>query len=648
MTDIRSAAIVDFESYPIADRPGYPPEPVGVAIDVPGKKPRYYAWAHPLGGNNCTWAEGRAALGEVWDSGREVAMHHAPFDLSVACRKMDLPALPWQRIHDTKLLVYLDDPRVPTFSLKPSAERLLGEAPTERDAMMDWLIENVRLGGHRLNDKPKGDWYAGAFVAYAPPSIAGPYAIGDVTRTRGLLNLLHKRVLTRGMGAAYDRERRLIPVTMDLEEQGLRVDVRRLQTDVELYQKVFTRVDEWLCKRLRAPSDTNWNSTEELAKYLIRGGAVDKTKLAKSKKTGQYLTNKEALELALTDAQVGAVLTYRAKLKTDLTTFMRPWLETALASGGYIFTTWFSTRSDEHGTKTGRFSSSPNFQNMPKEADPLFLHERRKDHPEDDKLPKAPIDLPPLPFIRSYIITYQDGDVLIDRDYSQQEFRILAHFENGPLLRAYQANPWMDIHEHTQRLVNEMLNAHYARKPIKNTGFGIVYGLGLEKLARKSKCTVETADVLRKTVRKLYPGVQEINREMKRKEANHEPLRTWGDREYFCEDPKVIVLPTGAKKLQTYGYRMLNLLIQGSAADCTKEALLRYWETKPKGHRVLTIPHDELLVSCPANERDCGMECLRAAMDSVQFDVPMLSEGKWGTHDWAGLKAYDKAGKKVV
>lgn len=640
---VRDAAIVDFESFPIEDRPGYPPEPVGVAIDVPGRKPVYHSWGHPSGGNSCTWAEGRAALAEVWASGRPIAFHHAKFDHAVATDRLGLPPLPWERIHDTMILLYLDDPRATTFSLKPSAERLLGEAPAERDEMIDWLVANVRLGGHRLSDKPKSEWYAGKFVAYAPPAIAGPYAIGDVTRTRGLLRLLHRRVtVERRMGEAYDRERRLLPVMAELEAQGLRVDQTRLAADVERYQKTFAQLDAWLCARLRVASDTNFNSGEELAAALLRGKAVDRAKLGRGK-TGKYLTNKEMLESAITDKQVGAALVYRAKLKTDLTTFMQPWLKTAQGSGGYIFTQWYSTRSDDHGTRTGRFSSTPNFQNMPKETEALFHHEDQA-----AGLPRAPIALLPLPRIRSYIIPYEPGDVLIDRDYSQQELRILGHFEAGPLLRAYQANPWMDIHEHTQTLVNEMLHTNFPRKPIKNTNFGIVYGLGLEKLARKSRCEVVVADRLRKAVRALYPGIEEVNREMKRKEAAHEPLRTWGGREYFCEEPRLVELPNGAKKWQTYGYRMLNLLIQGSAADCTKEALLRYWAARPRGHRVLTIPHDELLVSCPARERDRGMRVLREAMESVEFDVPMFSEGKWGATDWASLEAYDKAGKRIV
>ena len=214
---------------------------------------------------------------------------------------------------------------------------------------------------------------------------------------------------------------------------------------------------------------------------------------------------------------MGAALIYRAKLKTNLGTFMEPWLTTANRSGGYIFTEWFSTRSDEHGTKTGRFSSSPNFQNMPKELEePLFAD---KDHPA---LPKAPIALPKvfLPLIRGYVTTYADGDVLIDRDYSQQEYRILAHFEGGALMRVYLENPWIDLHEHSRVLLNNLLHANYARKPVKNTGFGILYGLGLEKLALKNKCTVEVADQLRRGFKQIYPGLKDIQQVLKQRERD--------------------------------------------------------------------------------------------------------------------------------
>jgi DNA polymerase I-like protein with 3'-5' exonuclease and polymerase domains len=643
MNDLRHAAIVDFEAFPIVARPSYPPEPVGVAISVPGRKSKYYAWAHPLGGNTCTWAEARAALGEVWDSGRDVAFHNAKFDLSVSVHKMGLPMLPWKRIYDTMLMLFLDDPRVATFALKPSADRLLGLPPDERNAVEEWLLEHQPVPGVKLSPSRKSEWYAGGFIAYAPVSLVGPYAIGDVDRTRAIGNLLLPRLAQRRMLEAYDRERKLISIAMELEEQGVRVAHARLAKDVDLYGDVAQRLDKWLCQRLKVPADTNLNSGSELVKALVKGKAVDTTKLGVTK-TGKDQTNKEALGRAITDKQVEAALIYRAKLKTNLGTFMEPWLETANRSGGYIFTEWHSTRTDENGTKSGRFSSS-RFQNMSKELEePLFAD---ADHP---LLPKAPIALPKvyLPLIRGYVTTYEDGDVLIDRDYSQQEYRILAHFEGGALMRAYLENPWIDLHEHSRLLINDLLHANFTRKPVKNTGFGILYGLGLEKLALKNKCTVEVADQLRKAFKQIYPGLKDIQEVLKQRERDHEPVRTWGGREYFCEEPKLVTLPNGAKKLQTYGYRMLNYLIQPSAADCTKEALVRYWEHKPVNHRVLTIPHDEFLVSVPAKERDVGMELLRLNMESVEFSVPMLSDGKWSPTDWATLKTYDKAGKRCV
>ena len=644
MQNLKHAAIVDFETFPIVSRPSYPPEPVGVAVLVPGHKPKYYAWAHPLGGNTCTWAEARAVLAEIWDSDRPVEFHHAKFDLSVCVHKMGLPMLPWQRIHDTMLMLFLDDPRVPTFSLKPSAERLFGLPPGERDAVEAWLLEHQPIPGVRLSPSKQSDTYVGAFIAYAPVSLVGPYAIGDVTRTRDIGLHLAPKLKARGMLEAYDRERKLIGITMELEAQGVRVARDRLAADVDLYSDVAQRLDAWLCQRLKVPADTNLNSSVELVKALVKGKAADPHKLGVTK-TGKDQTNKEALGRAITDAQVGAALTYRAKLKTDLSTFMEPWLETANRSGGYIFTEWHSCRSDANGTKTGRFSSTPNHQNMPKELEePLFAD---KGHP---LLPKAPIKLPllTLPLIRGYITTYEDGDILIDRDYSQQEYRILAHFEGGALMKAYLENPWIDLHEHSRLLINDLLHANFTRKPVKNTGFGILYGLGLEKLALKNKCTVDVADQLRKAFKQIYPGLKDIQQVLKQRERDHEAVKTWGGREYFCEEPKLVTLPNGAKKLQTYGYRMLNNLIQPSAADCTKEAIVRYWEHKPTNHRVLTIPHDELLVSVPARERDVGMELLRQAMESVEFDVPMLSEGKWGRADWASLETYDKAGERKV
>jgi DNA polymerase I-like protein with 3'-5' exonuclease and polymerase domains len=96
--------------------------------------------------------------------------------------------------------------------------------------------------------------------------------------------------------------------------------------------------------------------------------------------------------------------------------------------------------------------------------------------------------------------------------------------------------------------------------------------------------------------------------------------------------------------MMTFDYKLVNYLVQGSSADCTKEAVLAYMLVKPDTHRLLLSVHDELLVSVPRREVKRGMECLRTAMEGVKFDLPMLSEGSVSETNWAELRPYDKKG----
>ncbi len=642
MPDFRQAAFVDFETLPIRNRPDYPPPPVGVAISLPGVKSKYMAWAHPTGGNNCTWQEARAALGNVYDSGRDICYHKAKFDQDVSTDHMDLPRLPWQRVHDTMPMLFLRDPRAPNYQLKPSAERILGDPPDERDAVLDWLIERQPIPGKKLS-KARGENYAGAYTAYAPVDIVDPYAIGDVDRTKCLAIKAYRELRERRMVEPYDRERRLLPHIMDMERQGLRLDVRRLARDVQRYTTAFEQVEKYLCHRMNIKDGSiNFNSSVELVGVLVKAQLADVVLLGVTA-TGKVQTNKDALEKGIVDPTVLAYIRYRAQLKTCLGTFMRPWLATAERSNGFIYTTWHSTRTDRGkkgaGARTGRLSSTPNFMNIPKAFAPLFFSD------EAQALPRRALGalVPPLPLARSYIVPYDGGDVLVDRDYNQQELRILGHFEQDVLCSQYNKDPWLDVHAFAGVLINEMLKADFGREAIKRTGFGLVYGMGLGALAESTGISMDMARKVKAAYLAIFPNIKDMYTDMRRRAKNGEPIRTWGGREYYCEPPKIV-----DGRLRTYDYKLVNVLIQGSAADCTKEAIIRYMEQKPKHHRLLLTVHDQLTVSAPRKEMHEAMEQLRVAMESVQFRVPMLSEGKWSPENWNKLRTYDKKGKRVT
>ena len=628
---------IDFETFGIEGRPKYPPIPVGVSIKYPGKKSKYFAWGHPTG-NNCCFSEAAEALTKAYQHKEGLLFQNGKFDVDVAEVHFGLEVPSWDRIHDTLFLLFLDDPHQIELGLKPSAARLLGWDTEEQDAVGDWLIANQPVPGVKISKSKSSDHYFGRYIAYAPGDLVGKYANGDVDRTEAIFNLLWKKTVERGMQVSYDRERKLMPILLEMERQGLQMDHKRLRDDVAMYNDWRVKIDAWIIKTLKASPDINLDSGAQLVDAMVEAGKADPDLLPRTP-TGKFQTNKEALLQGVTDKVLLAVLKYRTQLNTCLNTFMQPWLATADASGGLIFTTWNQTKTPSGdsnvGTRTGRLSSTPNFQNIPKEFKAIFLHE----DPKDKKLPKCPFkDLPPLPKVRSYITPFA-GHVMIDRDYSQQEPRILAHFDGGALMDKYIENPWIDFHDYAKAELEKM-GKFYDRKPVKNTNLGLIYGMGVGKLAAKNDMTVEESGELKKAILQLYPGLKEMYKDMKVRAKSKTPIRTWGGREYYCEEPKLV-----DGRIREFDYKLVNVLIQGSAADCTKEAIIRYRAAKHPEAKIILNVHDQVTVSVPKKIFKTEMEVLRQCMESVEFDVPILSEGAISSTNWDELQDYDKKGK---
>jgi len=324
---------LDFESEPIGPRPlHYPPKPVGLAVRTVDGEQWYLSWGHPSG-NNCTQEDAARLLRAIWDNGRPIVFHNSKFDLSICYEVFGLPVLPWDRVHDTMFLAFLLDPYSRTLGLKQLAATWLGMPPDERDAVADWILDHkAQMPRFEWMVKPDGKPVtptksnAGAWIAYAPGELVGPYALGDVDRTWRLFQIMLPAVLQSGMGDAYDVERRLLPHVMENERTGLRVDLARLEREVAEYRRWFQMVEGWLRWRLNAPG-LNLDADQDVADYLESLGIV--TAFGKTK-TGKRSVAKDALTPDMfTDPQVASVLGYRNRLKTCLSMFMEPWLRQA-------------------------------------------------------------------------------------------------------------------------------------------------------------------------------------------------------------------------------------------------------------------------------------------------------------------------------
>lgn len=631
--NLRNVVTIDYETERIEPRPKYPPEPVGVAIHAHGTPPRYLAWGHPSG-NNCSKADAQEILHQIHeDPYARVLFHNAAFDLAVSVERMGLPMLHWHRVHDTMFLLFLHDPHMKSMGLKPASEAILGWPAEEQDAVHEWIYANrkailAQYGGpdDKITRAKSGPNSPAAWISKAPGDLVGRYAVGDVLRTVALFEHLHPQIVALGMEAAYDRERRLLPILMENERIGLRVDLDALERDVPLYQKALEQVEDQMRAYLRA-SGLSFDNDRDVAEVFRSRCAIYPTAWKTTEKSGELSVSKDNLPPeAFTDPLLASAFGYRNRLVTVLQMFMQPWLEKGSANGGYINPRWNQVRGSRGGTRSGRPSmEGPNLLNVSKSF------EDRSDgyvHPE-------PLELPRLPLVRKYVLP-DEGHEFLHRDFSGQEVRIFAHYESGELMDAYKQNPRLDPHDWVKGAIFEAVGKELERTRVKNVTFARLYGGGEGAVYQQARCASRAeARELLAFHDKAIPGRRILSEEILRIVRRGDPIRTWGGRRYHVEPPGF------NKKLnrhQTYEYKLINYLVQGSAADCTKEALCRwYYGGGPSsGARFLLTVYDEINISAPRTEdASADMAFLREVMDGIELDVPLLSDGKrgpsWGT-----------------
>ena len=619
---------VDFETEKIEDRPNYPPVPGSFSIQWPGeRKPKYFAWNHDTK-NNCDKNTARRELLRAWKSGIPLLFYHGKFDIDVAEVHFDMPVLSWEMYHDAMYFIFLHDPHARDMRLKPQAKLLLGMEPEERDAVQEWLVDNKVIGKQQ-----KAQW--AQHILRAPGDVVGPYAGGDVIRTLKLFQFLWKDIEERGMMPAYDRERECQPILLESERGGVCADLPGLERDKVIYDKEMERADQWLRKRLKVP-DLNVDADIDFADALDAAGVVTDWVMTAPSKThpnGQRSVAKGNLTPEMfIDKRVAQVYGYRNRLATCQRMFMDKWLDQARQSNGLIYTNWNQVRQpkggkDAKGTRTGRLSSNPNFQNLSKG----WTDEEGKNdhyvHPEFAKLKF-------LPYVRQYVLP-DHGGVFMHRDYNQQELRLLAHFEDAALMQAYSENPWLDVHQFVKELIQEITSLDIPRGPVKIINFGKIYGQGIGSFAVKIGCSVQEAKRIVDAHGRALPGLKDVQNEIKALVKEGYPITTWGGRQYYVEDP---VLYQG--RWLDFTYKLLNYLIQGSAADVTKQAIINYHNTKLHGRFLITV-HDEINITAPTRNVKSEMAILRESMESIRFDVPMISDAKVGP-SWYALTKYDE------
>jgi DNA polymerase-1 len=279
---------------------------------------------------------------------------------------------------------------------------------------------------------------------------------------------------------------------------------------------------------------------------------------------------------------------------------------------------------DDDGARTGRLSSSPNLQNLTNPEKYAELHAKMQSWQCD-------FDWATFPNLRSYLVAPK-GMMLFSRDYSQQELRMLAHYEDGTLAAAYRKNPDLDLHEFVMDLVNDTTGIGIKRKQTKTINFGKIYGMGAAKLAASLSIPLDEAYGLLNAYDTALPSVKALMRTVSGVGKRGEYITTLGGRRYYS--PPAERMDDGS--IRTFEYKLTNYLIQGSSADQTKEAMRLWWQHlrgNTNGTRFLLTVHDELVGCAPKKlvmkEAAKLDECMRG---TFKLDVPVRTDLSIGTN----------------
>lgn len=587
---------IDFETKKAINGSNFSPMPVGVSIKHNNGPSKYYAWAHPTK-NNYTYVETRIMLANAIKSDEPILCHNAKFDLRICLEHFGLHMPEPGRIHDTMIMAYLIDAREVSLGLKDLAYKYCGMPPDAQTDLKNWLIANTDANESNF----------GEYISEAPGDLVGKYAESDTDMTYALFHTLASQVLDvprppngQSISDAYAREQRVLPIVIALEMQGINISTSVHETREKLEAKF-----ELLDMQLSAYSGGEKPGSKAMFNALRKKGLIDESKIQYTAK-GNPRYGKEFIEDIVSDPNLASILKLRSRMQKFIGTYLKPFSESAKLYDGKFYPYYNQTRSeDDYGTRTGRFSS--NIQQLPKNVIDGYSVEIIKTEE--------------LPFIREFIVP-SPGCTMFKRDFSGQELRVAAHYAEGSILAAYQANPRMDVHDFVDKLIIEKTGHHLSRVPVKTINFLKLYGGGPKLLAQKLSIPISQAQMFFQAYDTALPEFKNLMKDIEQLARSGKKIRTWGGRSYDVEE---------SKDGREFYYKLGNVLIQGSSADMTKEAMCRYFYHPDRKGKLLMQVHDELICEAPDEYLDQEMHLLRWAMDEIPgWDVPLRSDGKFG------------------
>ena len=579
--------------------PGWPTgdgEVVGYSVAVDGWS-GYLPLKH-FGGGNLDEKIVNRWLKKVFECPADKVMHNAQYDLGwIKQEGFTVNG----RVIDTMMIASLLDEHRFSYSLNALSYDLLNKTKSEKG-----LTEAAREFGV----DPKAEMWK------MPAMYVGPYAEADAELTLELWKYFSVQLSEQELWGVANLELDLLPCLVDMTMRGVRVDINKVEKTRDSLIKRERDVLKEL-KRVAGSGIEIW-AAQSLAKAFDNLGInYPKTEKGAPSFTKAFLQDHQH--------PVAKLIVQARNLNKTSGTFINS-IMTHCRSDGRIHSHINQVRSDDGGTVSGRISmSNPNLQQIPA-RDPEFG-----------------------PMIRSLFLP-EEGDQWAAVDFSQQEPRILVHYAHvfgktrgiplegaAEFVKAYKTEPDTDFHG----LVAEMANI--PRKQAKTINLGLIYGMGVAKIGEQLELEEGEAKALVKLYHSRVPFVKGLmNGVMNRlnDKSSGGALRSLEGRKCRFElwEPDTFAMhkalpyqsavdeygPTTRLK-RAFTYKALNRLIQASAADMTKKAMVNLYKM---GYLPMLQIHDELAMSVKSREE--AEAIARVMEDAIPLEVPNVCDVEIG------------------
>lgn len=466
----------------------------------------------------------------------------------------------------------------------------------------------------------KKDVWANALVIWADPvgrEMMKKYNLQDCIATFDLFKAQEK--LIEPLHNVYEMECKLVPILLDMKKRGIRVDEKRM---AELAAKVQEKADEQERKLIDMYGVTGEmiSSGKKLGARLNEIGIHSPIKTA----TGAESWAEGALE-RIHHPVIPMIQEYK-NYSSILNKYLRGSLSRTVINGRIHCTFLPMLRDKESGmggggTVTGRFScKAPNLQQIPA---------RNKGHGQDFSQDMRSLFLP------------EEGKMIAALDYSQIEAVLLGHYAQGQQAAWFreQLKAGADLHN----IAMGMTGITY-RPVVKTFNYGCIYGMGwktameknytlFEKLAAEEGLDIETfTKNVYYNYHKKFPVIKDTMEWCQNIAKAQGYIDTMGGRRQHKPKP---AYDPATGKINDFIYKMLNKLIQGTAADILKTALINAYEAGI--YDVLDLHllvHDEQVVSTPFTKEGCEatveLQQIMASVYKDQLLVPIKAECELG------------------